>query len=146
MIEGQSAVVQTLLATTFTWGVTALGAATVFFATPKRIVLDCSLGFSAGVMLAASFWCLLGPAIDLARHSKLYGEDGEHAYIPAVVGFLFGAAFLSAAEQMFQSLGLSGSVVEALTKNEPGQAALQEDHRPLRKRVTRGKKSEPVTL
>jgi ZIP family zinc transporter len=84
-----SPLLQALLATGFTWGVTALGAATVFAArTVSRKLLDSMLGFAAGVMIAASFWSLLAPAIELAQ------EDGVPPWLPAAVGFLLGAAFL----------------------------------------------------
>lgn len=82
-------VVQALLATLFTWFVTALGAATVFvFKTINKKVLNGMLGFAAGVMIAASFWSLLAPAIAMAE------EAGQVAWVPAVVGFLAGGAFL----------------------------------------------------
>ncbi len=61
------AVQQALIATLFTWGVTALGAACIFiFKTVNRKLLDAMLGFAAGVMIAASFWSLLAPAIAMA--------------------------------------------------------------------------------
>ncbi|HLL98991.1 MAG TPA: hypothetical protein VK276_07910 [Rubrobacteraceae bacterium] len=66
-LAGLSPVVQALIATCFTWGLTALGAALVF-GTKKvnRKLLDAMLGFAAGVMIAASFWSLLAPSIELA--------------------------------------------------------------------------------
>jgi ZIP family zinc transporter len=80
---------QALMATCFTWFVTALGAAMVFFFKEiKREVLDGMLGFAAGVMIAASFWSLLAPAIEMAE------EMGKRGWIPAVVGFLSGGIFL----------------------------------------------------
>jgi ZIP family zinc transporter len=82
-------VIQALLATLFTWFVTALGAATVFiFKSINKKVLDGMLGFAAGVMIAASFWSLLAPAISMAE------ESGIIAWVPAVIGFLAGGAFL----------------------------------------------------
>jgi ZIP family zinc transporter len=82
-------VVQALLGTLFTWGVTALGAAIVFFFKEiNRQVLDGMLGFAAGVMIAASFWSLLAPAIAMAE------ESGVIAWVPAAGGFLLGGAFL----------------------------------------------------
>jgi ZIP family zinc transporter len=82
-------VVQALLATLFTWGVTALGASLVFFfKTINQTVLDAMLGFAAGVMIAASFWSLLAPAIEMAE------TMGRTPWIPAVVGFLLGGLFL----------------------------------------------------
>ena len=79
-----------LLATLGTWGVTALGAATVvFFRSPDRKILNLALGFAAGVMIAASFWSLLQPAIERAEASAALP-----AYAVATVGFLAGAFFL----------------------------------------------------
>ncbi|MFQ5608273.1 MAG: ZIP family metal transporter [Candidatus Zixiibacteriota bacterium] len=84
-----SPVYQALCATIFTWAVTAAGAALVFLAkAPKRIVMDSMLGFAAGVMIAASYWSLLAPAIEMSE-----GKDLP-AWIPATVGFLLGALFL----------------------------------------------------
>lgn len=82
-------VVQALLATLFTWFVTALGSSTVFiFKTINKRILDGMLGFAAGVMIAASFWSLLSPAIEMAE------EAGGIPWLPAVVGFLAGGLFL----------------------------------------------------
>lgn len=82
-------VLQAFLATLFTWAVTALGAAGVFLAhdIPRR-TLDTMLGFASGVMIAASFWSLLAPAIEMAEHMGVPG------YIPAAIGFLLGGGFL----------------------------------------------------
>ncbi|MDD2474036.1 MULTISPECIES: ZIP family metal transporter [unclassified Methanoculleus] len=86
---GLNPVLQALLAGLFTWGLTALGAAGVFFSRePDRRRLDGMLGFAAGVMLSASFWSLLLPAIELS------GSTGLAASIPAAVGFLAGGVFL----------------------------------------------------
>ncbi|MBH1939507.1 ZIP family metal transporter [Mobilitalea sibirica] len=82
-------VVQALLATLFTWFVTAVGSSCVFlFKSINRKVLNGMLGFAAGVMIAASFWSLLAPAISMAE------EAGMIAWLPAVIGFLSGGAFL----------------------------------------------------
>ncbi len=87
--ENLSPILQALLATSFTWFVTALGAALVFpFKTVNKKVLDIMLGFAAGVMIAASFWSLLAPAISMAE------ETTNMPWIPAVVGFLLGGIFL----------------------------------------------------
>jgi zinc transporter, ZIP family len=68
----QHVIVQALLAGLFTWIITALGAATVFFARQiNRKLLDAMLGFSGGVMLAASYWSLLAPAIAISEHGTL---------------------------------------------------------------------------
>jgi ZIP family zinc transporter len=80
---------QALLATGFTWFLTALGAAGVFFFREiNRKLLDGMLGFAAGVMIAASFWSLLNPAIEMAEAA------GGPAWMPATLGFLAGGAFL----------------------------------------------------
>ncbi len=78
-----------LLATLGTWGVTALGAGTVvFFRSPAGKGLNMMLGFASGVMIAASFWSLLQPAIDRAEAA------GDPAWLVATVGFLSGAVFM----------------------------------------------------
>lgn len=82
-------ILQTLCATLFTWGVTALGALIVcFFKEPNKKVLDTILGFSAGVMIAASFWSLLSPALDLSL------ELGYIEWLLPTVGFIFGGLFV----------------------------------------------------
>ena len=79
-----------LAATLGTWFVTALGAATVvFFRSPSPKVLNGMLGFASGVMIAASFWSLLQPAIERAEAAGRYP-----AYFVATVGFLLGAVFM----------------------------------------------------
>lgn len=85
-----SLVVLALIATLGTWFLTALGAATViFFTSPKYKTLNLMLGFAAGVMIAASFWSLLQPAIERAEESS-----SLPAYLVATLGFLFGAVFM----------------------------------------------------
>ncbi|HHV80287.1 TPA: ZIP family metal transporter [bacterium] len=80
---------QALIATLFTWGVTALGSAGVFLAKDvNRSVLDGTLGFSSGVMIAASYWSLLAPSIEMSRELNLI------EWIPAVTGFLLGGLCL----------------------------------------------------
>ncbi len=102
---------QALIATLFTWGVTALGASLVFFfkAINKK-VLNSMLGFAAGVMIAASFWSLLAPAIDLAE------DLGQVAYMTAAIGFLLGGAFLFLVDKLLPHLhlGLERSDAEGL--------------------------------
>lgn len=95
------AVQQALIATLFTWGVTALGAACIFiFKTVNRKLLDAMLGFAAGVMIAASFWSLLAPAIEMAE------ADGGDGWRPAVIGFLVGGAFLYLIDKILPHLHL----------------------------------------
>lgn len=84
-----------LLGTLFTWAMTALGSSFVlFFKTIKHSVLDTMLGFAAGVMIAASFWSLLNPAIEMSSGSPF----------PAVVGFLLGGAFLRVVDLLLPHL------------------------------------------
>jgi ZIP family zinc transporter len=96
---------QALLATCFTWAVTALGAATVFLT--KRVsqkLMDGMLGFAAGVMLAASFWSLLAPAIEMSEAGPL------PAWLPAAAGFLLGGIFLAAVDKILPHLHLNAPV------------------------------------
>ncbi|MFH1050504.1 MAG: ZIP family metal transporter [bacterium] len=90
-----------LYATLFTWGVTAMGASMVFFfKTINKKILNSMLGFAAGVMIAASFWSLLKPAIEMAESSGIQG------WIPALVGFLSGGAFLLIVDKILPHLHL----------------------------------------
>ncbi len=90
-----------LAAGLFTWGMTALGAATVFLGRDlPRAWLDAMLGFAAGVMIAASVWSLLLPAIELADRA------GQIAWLPAAVGFLLGGAFLRLVDRYLPHLHL----------------------------------------
>ncbi|PIU31624.1 MAG: ZIP family metal transporter [Syntrophobacteraceae bacterium CG07_land_8_20_14_0_80_61_8] len=89
LLENQPAVLQALLATLFTWLVTALGAAVVF--TTRELnqkLLDGMLGFAGGVMIAASYWSLLAPALEMAAQS------GQVPWLPAAIGFMAGGVFL----------------------------------------------------
>lgn len=98
MLE-MSPVLLALLAGLFTWGVTALGAALVFFfkdLNPK--LTNIMLGFAAGVMIAASFWSLLAPAIDMSE------SMGRFSFVPALVGFLFGGLFLYGIDKIIPHL------------------------------------------
>jgi ZIP family zinc transporter len=98
-LENLNPIVQALLATCFTWGVTALGAGVVFFFKQvDRRLLDGMLGFAAGVMVAASYWSLLAPAIEMAE------ESSGPAWVPATVGFLLGGAFLWAVDAVLPHL------------------------------------------
>jgi len=78
-----------LYATLFTWGITALGASTVFlFKSMSRMTLDGMLGFTGGVMVAASFWSLLSPAIEMSA------GEGFVKVMPSAIGFGLGALFI----------------------------------------------------
>lgn len=101
-------VLQALIATCFTWAMTAAGAAAVFTAKDiSRRVLDMMLGFAAGVMIAASYWSLLAPAIEMAE-----GKDIP-AWVPAVVGFLIGGIFLRVADKLLPHLHIGFRTEEA---------------------------------
>lgn len=90
---------QALLATLFTWAVTALGAALVFLTRGVRQrLLDAMNGFAAGVMLAASYWSLLAPAIELSEGGPL------PRWVPACVGFLLGCGSLWAVDKILPHL------------------------------------------
>jgi ZIP family zinc transporter len=100
---------QALLGTLFTWGMTALGAALVFFFRRiNKIILNAMLGFASGVMIAASFWSLLQPAIVMAE------DIGQIPYLVAALGFLAGGGFLMLVDHllphMHAGLGKSGEV------------------------------------
>ena len=101
-------VLQALLATLFTWALTALGAATVFMAKDvSRKVLDWTLGFAGGVMIAASFWSLLAPAIEMS------GGVDLPVWFPAAAGFLIGGAFLRVVDKVLPHLHIGFPVEEA---------------------------------
>ncbi len=91
-----------LFATLFTWFLTALGAATVFlFKELSRRWLDGMLGFTGGVMIAASYWSLLAPAIEMSP------GDGFIKVIPAAVGFFLGALFLFGLDKVLPHLHIN---------------------------------------
>jgi zinc transporter, ZIP family len=98
-LSGLHPVFQALLAGCFTWAVTAAGAALVFLTREvNRKLLDGMQGFAAGVMMAASYWSLLAPAIEMAQ------ANGARAWIPATVGFLGGGLFLFACDRVLPHL------------------------------------------
>ncbi|MDK2981428.1 MAG: zinc transporter, family [Chloroflexota bacterium] len=104
-------VIQSLIATTFTWGVTALGAAGVFLSKEiNRKLMDGMLGFAAGVMIAASYWSLLAPSIEISE------SLGIPAYIPPAVGFMMGGLVLWGIDRILPHLhmGLPISSAEGI--------------------------------
>ncbi|MBK6933294.1 MAG: ZIP family metal transporter [Saprospirales bacterium] len=101
--------VQALLATLFTWAVTALGAALVFFfRTVNQRVLDAMMGFAAGVMIAASFWSLLAPAIEMSAEVLSWPK-----WLPALTGFMAGGLFLFAIDKILPHLHPSKDIRQA---------------------------------
>ncbi len=107
-LQSYSPVEQALFATLFTWFVTALGAALVFFfKTISRKSMDAMLGSAAGVMIAASYWSLLAPAIAMVE------ERGGIAWLPPLIGFLSGGAFLWSVDKVLPHLHPGFPVEEA---------------------------------
>jgi ZIP family zinc transporter len=101
-------VLLTLFATLFTWGITALGASMVFFfKNINKKVLNSMLGFAAGVMIAASFWSLLKPAIEMAE------TNGQIKWLPALSGFLAGGVFLYIVDKILPHLHMGLSIENA---------------------------------
>ncbi len=101
-------VLQALLATSFTWGLTALGASTVFFFRSfSRRVLDAMLGFAGGVMIAASYWSLLAPAIAMSEGKSL------PVWVPPAIGFLLGGFFLWSIDKVLPHLHVNFPTGEA---------------------------------
>ncbi len=89
ILSNLNPILQALLATIFTWFVTALGASTVFFTrSVSKKLLDWMLGFAGGVMIAASYWSLLAPSIEMTEGS------GTPSWFPAAIGFLAGGIVL----------------------------------------------------
>ena len=92
-------VTQAFIATLFTWGVTAAGAALVFFTNAlNRKLMDCMLGFAAGVMIAASFWSLLAPGIEMAE------QMGQTPWLVATIGFMGGGIFMRITDKFLPHL------------------------------------------
>jgi ZIP family zinc transporter len=103
-----SPIVQALLAGCFTWGITALGAGLVFATrVVNRKLLDMMLGFAAGVMLAASYWSLLAPAVELSV------DLGVPSWLPPTVGFLIGGI----------TLGITDKILPHLHPGKPAYAS-----------------------
>lgn len=108
VFENLHPVLQAFLATCFTWGLTALGAAGVFIAKDiNKRILDGMLGFAAGVMTAASFWSLLTPSIKMSE-----GKDIP-SWVPAAAGFLLGGIFLRGIDKILPHLHLGFPIEEA---------------------------------
>jgi len=98
-----------LIATIFTWGVTALGASTVFFfKSMNRALLDGMLGFTGGVMVAASFWSLLSPAIEMSP------GHGFLKVFPAASGFLLGSGFIFLLDKILPHLHIHFQETEGM--------------------------------
>ncbi len=110
-LGGLHPVIQALLATCFTWALTALGAAGVFLTRElNRKVLNGMLGFASGIMIAASFWSLLAPAIELSGGKTL------PIWFPAATGFILGGVFLWSVDKILPHLhpGLAPTETEGI--------------------------------
>lgn len=106
--EQFSPIIQALIGTLFTWFVTALGASLVFFTKDvSRKLLDGLLGVASGVMIAASFWSLLEPAIELSQDLVV------PIWFPAAVGFLLGGGFLWLVDKLLPHLHLGKDISQA---------------------------------
>lgn len=91
----------------------------------QRKSLDIALGFAAGVMIAASFWSLLAPAIDLAESS---GSYGHFAFLPVAGGFLLGAIFVFGTDKLISYLGInSPTMLISLTHANKDKADIAMD-------------------
>jgi ZIP family zinc transporter len=107
-LNNMSPIVQALAATGFTWFITAAGAAVVFFAKEiNKKLLDGMLGFAAGVMIAASYWSLLAPAIEMSK------DSGLPEWFPPAAGFLSGAVFLRLIDKILPHLHIGFPTEEA---------------------------------
>jgi ZIP family zinc transporter len=105
----------------FTWAITALGAAVVFaFKSLNRKILDAMLGFAAVVMIAASFWSLLAPSIEMSR------EMGSTPWAPPALGFMAGALFLFVVDRLLPHLhpGMAIDKAEGIKTSWPRSVLL----------------------
>ena len=110
----QSPIIQALIGGLFTWILTAIGASLVFFfKSSNRKVLDMCLGFTGGVMIAASFWSLLSPAIATVEKQQELGITSMPIWFAPAVGFLLGALFLYYLDKKIPHLHLFESVENA---------------------------------
>ncbi len=107
-MDNLSPIILALLAGIFTWGLTAFGASLVFlFRNVSRKILDTALGFAAGVMIAASFWSLLDPAIEMSQKMAI------PSWIPPALGFILGALFLRLIDMILPHLHFQSPINEA---------------------------------
>ena len=107
-LQNANPILLAFLATCFTWGLTALGAAAVFTAKDmSKRMLDTMLGFAAGVMIAASYWSLLAPALEMSEGKSI------PAWAPVAAGFLAGGLFLRGIDMVLPHLHLGAPIAEA---------------------------------
>ena len=113
--ESQSSpITQSLYAGLFTWILTAIGAGLVFFFnSTNRKFLDAALGFTGGVMIAASFWSLLSPAITAVEVQNELGLTTLPPFLPPAIGFFLGALFMYILDKSIPHLHIFGRIEEA---------------------------------
>ena len=110
----QKPILQALYAGLFTWALTAAGAGLVFFfKSSNRKILDAALGFTGGVMIAASFWSLLSPAISYVEMQNEMGLTSLPGFLPPAIGFFLGASFLYVLDKTIPHLHLFAEKEEA---------------------------------
>ena len=110
----QNPIYQALLAGVFTWVVTAIGSGLVFFFnSSNRKLLDISLGFTGGVMIAASFWSLLAPSIEYVEMQKEMGLTKTPSWLAPTIGFFFGALFLFSLDKIIPHLHMFDKKIHA---------------------------------
>ncbi|MFY9365051.1 MAG: ZIP family metal transporter, partial [Brevefilum fermentans] len=108
IFEQFSPIIQALMGTLFTWFMTAFGASLIFLTKEvNQRLLDGLLGFASGVMIAASFWSLLEPAIELSHDMTV------PVWVPAAVGFLLGGLFLFLVDKLLPHLHMGMEMGEA---------------------------------
>lgn len=104
-IQQFNPVMQAFIATLFTWGVTAAGATFVFFTSAlNQKLMDSMLGFAAGVMIAASFWSLLAPGLEMSE------QLGQIPWLTAVIGFMGGGIFMMVTDKFLTRLNFGLSI------------------------------------
>ena len=109
-----SPIAQALFAGLFTWVLTAIGASLVFlFKSTNRKFLDAALGFTGGVMIAASFWSLLSPAINAVEIQNDLGYSNLPSFLPPAIGFFLGAVFMFFLDKSIPHLHIFGKIEEA---------------------------------
>ena len=110
----ENPILQAFVGGLFTWVLTAIGASLVFFfKSANRKFLDASLGFTGGVMIAASFWSLLSPAIDAVEKQHELGLTSMPSFLPPAIGFFFGAFFLYFLDKKIPHLHLFKKIEDA---------------------------------
>jgi ZIP family zinc transporter len=112
--QQNSPILMAFYAGLFTWILTACGAALVFFfKSTNRKFLDMALGFTAGVMIAASFWSLIAPAITAVEIQNELGQSSLPSFLPPAIGFFLGAIFMFILDKSIPHLHIFGKLKEA---------------------------------